>query len=185
MRSVPPESFISIVPTADGADILPARLHLLSAMSETVTGRSLLLLPSRPSPYLLRQAKTWLALIACHCATRATDVPAPKISSTIRRFSSTDLRRLFTGVTVSIVLCSEVSIYPSWTLIDVPIHIRQHPYLLTLSPDGSDQALTTSPLSRSRQDLVEIIKGILKRHPPHAVKPSFRAHFLDLSLMKA
>jgi hypothetical protein len=67
----------SIVPSTDGADILPTCLHFLSGMSETVTARTLLLLPSRPSRYLLRQAKTWLALIACRCATRATDAPAP------------------------------------------------------------------------------------------------------------
>src|SRR5882762_1934839 len=42
MRSVPLESFISIVPPDDGAEVLPTCLHLLSAMSETVTGRSLL-----------------------------------------------------------------------------------------------------------------------------------------------
>ena len=48
-------------------------------------------------------------------------MPASKVSSTIRRFSSTELRSLFTQLAVTPVICSEVmSTYPSWTPIDVP-----------------------------------------------------------------
>jgi hypothetical protein len=60
-------------------------------------------------------------LTACRRATRATDVPASNVSSTIRRFSSIDRRRLASRVSVpSRLACSDVSTYPSWTLIDVP-----------------------------------------------------------------
>jgi hypothetical protein len=38
--------------------------------------------------------------------------------------------------------CLEVSIYSSWTLIDVPTS-GQHPYLPALRPDGSHQSLTS------------------------------------------
>jgi hypothetical protein len=144
MRTVPLGSFISIVPTADGADILPTRLHFLSGMSETVTGRSLLLLPSRPSRYLLRQAKTWLALIACRCATRATDAPAPKVSSTIRRFSSIDSPSpLYLSNRLNRPLLGSVHLSPRGHLSMCPL--GQLPYLLSFRPDGSDQSLTANP----------------------------------------
>jgi hypothetical protein len=58
---------------------------------------------------------------SCRRATRATDAPAANVSSTIRRFSSTDLFcHLFTWLATSTVICSDVSTYPSWTLSDVP-----------------------------------------------------------------
>jgi hypothetical protein len=60
-----------------------------------------------------------LALTACRRATRATDAPASNVSSTIRRFSSTDLLCLFTRLATSTAICPEVSTYPSWILSDV------------------------------------------------------------------
>jgi hypothetical protein len=49
----------------------------------------------------------------------ATDAPATNVSSTMRRFSSIDLFCLFfTWLATSMVICSDVSTYPSWTLSD-------------------------------------------------------------------
>jgi hypothetical protein len=82
-----------------------------------------------------------LALTACRRATRATDVPASRVSSTIRRFSSTDRLRLVICLGVSTVVRSEVSIY---SLVDTSrcVHKGHHRHTLTLRPDGSDQTLT-------------------------------------------
>jgi len=49
--------------------------------------------PRRPRWYNRRQLKTWFALIPCARATRATEDPGWKLSSTIRRFSATEYRR--------------------------------------------------------------------------------------------
>src|SRR5437016_11732683 len=87
--------------------------------SLTWTGNSLiarLALLSCPARYSLRQPNTWLALTLCDSATRATDAPSTKVSSTIRRFSSigrycrlgkVPLRPL---TVMSSVACVEVSI---------------------------------------------------------------------------
>jgi hypothetical protein len=78
-------------------------------------------LPKPSFAILLAPVKTWLALTACRRATRATDAPTSNVSSTILRSSSTDQRRLASRSLVSSrIVCSEVSIYSSWTLIDVP-----------------------------------------------------------------
>src|SRR6266850_1603785 len=70
---------------------------------------------------LRSRKKTWLALTACRRATRATDAPVSNVSSTMRRFSSTDRRRLTICFGVSSTMtCSDASTYPSWTLSDVP-----------------------------------------------------------------
>src|SRR6266850_2829115 len=99
---------------------------------------------------LRSRKKTWLALTACRRATRATDAPASNVSSTMRRFSSTDLRRLFSCLALSIAGCSDVSTYPSWTLIDVPT-TGSILNLLSLRPDGLDQSLTDGPSGRIYQ----------------------------------
>src|SRR5713226_7072594 len=113
-RRCPFASWISIVPEVHRAATPRTCPDLFVGHSEIVTGRRLLdeTLPSRPSRYFLRQSTTWLALTACRRATRATDAPAANVSSTIRRFSSTERRCLFTCLAVSIATCSEVSIYP-------------------------------------------------------------------------
>src|SRR5437016_6123277 len=84
-----------------------------------------------------------MALPACRRrrSTRATDEPDSKVSSTIRRFSSSDRRRLFVCLIVSSVVCSEVSIYP---FVDTYrcAHNGQHPYLLSIRPDGHEMTLT-------------------------------------------
>src|SRR5439155_26713439 len=75
-----------------------------------------LALPSRPARYSLRQPNTWLELTPCDSATRATDAPSTKVSSTIRRFSSIGrycrlgLVPLWPLTVISSVACVEVSI---------------------------------------------------------------------------
>jgi len=61
-----------------------------------------------------------VAFTSCRRATRATDAPDSKVSSTIRRFSSSDRGRLFVCLILSSVVCSEVSLYPFVDTIDVP-----------------------------------------------------------------
>src|SRR5205823_4824192 len=64
-----------------------------------------------------------------------------KVSSTIRRFSSSARRRLFVCLIVSSVVSSEVSIYP---FVDTYpcAHNGQHPFLLSIRPDGHGMTLT-------------------------------------------
>jgi len=62
-------------------------------VSTTRTGSSRFASSSNPCRYNLRHANTWLAFTPCARATRATDAPGPKVSSTTRRFSSTECRR--------------------------------------------------------------------------------------------
>src|SRR5438128_6619877 len=88
-------------------------------LSLTRTGNNLiarLAPPSRPARYSLRQPKTWLALMPCARAIRATDAPSANVASTMLRFSSI-VRYcrlglvpvgLWTGM--SSVTCVEVSI---------------------------------------------------------------------------
>ena len=67
---------------------------------------------------LVKQRDSTVAVLRCgalRCATerfatRATDAPASRVSSTIRCFSSTDRRRLVICLSVSTVVRSEVSI---------------------------------------------------------------------------
>src|SRR5260370_14612515 len=72
--------------------------------------------PRRRARYSLRQPNTWLALMPCARATRATDAPSINVSSTIRRFSSIVRYCRLTVVPVgpltgmSSVACVEVSI---------------------------------------------------------------------------
>src|SRR5438132_12369669 len=84
-----------------------------------------------------------MALPACRRrrSTRATDAPDSKVSSTTRRFSSSDRRRLFVCLIVSSVVCSDVSIYP---FVDTyrRAHNGHHPYLLSIRPDGHEMTLT-------------------------------------------
>jgi hypothetical protein len=59
-----------------------------------------------------------------------------------RRFSSTDLRRLFSCLVVSIAVCSEMmSIYPR---VDTSrcVHKGHHPYSHLFCPNGGNQTLT-------------------------------------------
>src|SRR5439155_24733310 len=93
-----------------------------------------------------------MALPACRRrrSTRATDAPDSKVSSTIRRFSSSDRRRLFVCLIVSSVVCSDVSIYP---FVDTyrRAHNGHHPYLLSIRPDGHEMTLT--PISHRQPEL--------------------------------
>src|SRR5260370_1185892 len=60
-------------------------------LSLTRTGNNLIARPtppSRPARYSLRQPKTWLALMPCARAIRATDAPSANVASTIFCFSS-------------------------------------------------------------------------------------------------
>jgi hypothetical protein len=61
--------------------------------TSSVVGSERTFPPRRPRWYNRRQLKTWLALIPCARATRATEDPGWKLSSTIRRFSATEHRR--------------------------------------------------------------------------------------------
>jgi hypothetical protein len=65
---------------------------------------------SSPCRYCRRQANTWFAFTPCARATRATEAPGSKVSSTTRRFSSTECRRRC-GTLLSNAR-SEVSTYP-------------------------------------------------------------------------
>src|SRR5437870_635344 len=88
-------------------------------LSLTRTGNNLiarLTPPSRPARYSLRQPKTWLALMPCARAIRATDAPSANVSSTMLRFSSI-VRYCRLGLVpggpltvMSSVACVEVSI---------------------------------------------------------------------------
>jgi hypothetical protein len=112
-------------------------------MSETVTGRSLLFFPSRPSRYLLRQAKTWLALIAWRCATRATDASAQCLFNDSSFLFDRSPPPFYVTNRLNRPLLGSVHLF----LVDTYrcAHIGQHPYLFTLSPDGSYQTLTQEP----------------------------------------
>src|ERR1700688_3746225 len=64
----------------------------------------------------------------------------------MRRFSSTDLFCLFlTWLATSMVICSDVSTYPSWTLSDVPTTAAS---LITLTSS-----------TRFRPDAYDLIQG--------------------------
>ena len=70
----------------------------------------------------------------------------PKLVSSNLAYATKDLLNpdlpLFVRLEVSSVVCSEVSIYP---LVDTYrcAHNRQHPYLLSIRPDGHEMTLTT------------------------------------------
>ena len=84
------------------------------AVSTTRTGNSprpsLVPCSSSPRWYCRRQVNTWFALTPCARATRATDAPGCSVSSTIRRFSSTERRRRRSTLLTTALY--EVSTYP-------------------------------------------------------------------------
>ena len=99
MRSRPRGNWSWIVPagTRDAAVVgIGADVEsLIVTGSNSAAGAGRTLPPRRPRRYKRRQLKTWFALIPCARATRATDDPGWKLSSTIRRFSAIEyLRRL-------------------------------------------------------------------------------------------
>jgi len=69
---------------------------------------------------------------------------ASNVSSTMRRFSSTDLRRLFSCLALSIAGCSDVSTYPRGHLL-MCLQRAASFNLLSLRPDSLDQSLTDGP----------------------------------------
>jgi hypothetical protein len=97
MRSRPRGNCSWIVPAAaeDAVDeelgAAGESMSVTGSSSAAGTGRTFP--PRRPRWYSRRQLKTWFALIPCARATRATEDPGWKLSSTIRRFSATEYRR--------------------------------------------------------------------------------------------
>jgi hypothetical protein len=70
------------------------------------------------------------------------------VSSTIRRFSSIDRRRLDACLLLSTAVCSEVSTSSMWTLI-LCAHKGHQPYLYIFRPDGLRMTVTNQRLSPS------------------------------------
>ena len=103
--------------------------------------------PKSSSRYSLRQPNTWLALMPCARATRATDAPSTNVSSTIRRFSVILRRCRWAAPNDSLLAvitsetCREVSISaPSGRLSGVSTSKNDFP--LSACPDGQDRTLT-------------------------------------------
>src|SRR5580704_6464880 len=113
--------------------------------------------------YCLRQANTWLAFTPCARATRATDAPGARVSSTIWRFSSGLRCRLLAWVgdlredTLSITAGLEVSIYsPSGhpgsvhlrecpLILDSSRRSRPYAYIQTVFDQPSEKGVYSSP----------------------------------------
>ena len=141
-RRVPLASLISI--DANGDDAQPTRPDLLREMSDKVTGRSLLgwLIPSRPFAILLAPVKNLVGVdrmpprYAYWSGHLLLTFPR-RFGASLQPIAAVSLLACVSSRTV----CSDVSIY---FLVDTYrcAHIGQHPYLLSLRPDGSHQSLT-------------------------------------------
>ena len=143
-RTCPFGGLISIVPEVHRVAAQRTCPDLFEGISETgnsysYNSRSLdRALPGRPSRYFLRRQKTWLAFTACRCATRATDAPASKVSSTIRRFFST--------IAASLPLCKAANFNRS-DLGCVHLFTRGH---FSMCPQRASSLLTHAGASSRR-----------------------------------
>src|SRR5271154_468195 len=122
--------------------------------------------PSLPARYNRRQPNTWLALMPCPRATRATDAPSTRVSSTIRRFSAI-LRRCRGAalnnsplLAIPSVTCREVSISAPSGHLFRKCPLRQNDFLPARCPDGHNRTLTVmSGVHKSVAEWLGLRKG--------------------------
>src|SRR5215472_14837571 len=114
MRSVPLQSFISIVP---GRAVRSSSCQASTDSSfATFTGRKFAVVFSRPSRYSFRQWNNWLAFTSCRRATLDTEAPGTSVSSTIARRSAFVRHRFFLPGSSTWCECVSVSTIPlPWT----------------------------------------------------------------------
>src|SRR3989442_283995 len=200
---------VSGVDSAKSTEGEHSRLDVVASDSELLLTRTgsnwIARLPlSRPARYSLRQANTWLALMPCARATRATDAPSANVSSTICRFSSM-VRYCRLGLVpvglltgMSSVTCVEGSISaPSGH--DPYVSTSKDVLRLLLCPDGLRRTLTIvcaklfsrRPKKQSRpgeagtglaQAAPKALRADRRYHIVDGVEGILRAHLVRLNL---